>query len=190
MCVGAQKLLRIALPFLNLLLHECEALAGRFQFSPIDNLYSPAGLGAATFLLQLGNDFDRDGARSCNSRLRRYGVDGRAPLLSSCPIPPSPATMKKMISPSRSRASRPTTSSTKLSSKAMTNCCATPHVSATIPGVIVQGRYDVVCPMESAWSLHRAWPEADFIITPDSGHSAFDPPNTRALVAATDKLSG
>ncbi len=59
-----------------------------------------------------------------------------------------------------------------------------------IPGVIVQGRYDVVCPMESAWALHRAWPEADFIITPDSGHSAFDPPNTRALVAATDKFAG
>jgi proline iminopeptidase len=59
-----------------------------------------------------------------------------------------------------------------------------------IPGVIVQGRYDVVCPMESAWVLHRAWPEADLIITPDSGHSAFDPPNSRALVAATDKFAG
>ncbi len=58
-----------------------------------------------------------------------------------------------------------------------------------IPGVIVQGRYDVVCPMESAWALHRAWPEADLIITPDSGHSAFDPPNTRALVSATDMLA-
>jgi len=58
-----------------------------------------------------------------------------------------------------------------------------------IPGVIVQGRYDVVCPMESAWALHRAWPEADLIITPDSGHSAFDAPNSRALVAATDKLA-
>ncbi|HYK91179.1 MAG TPA: prolyl aminopeptidase [Acidobacteriota bacterium] len=58
-----------------------------------------------------------------------------------------------------------------------------------IPGVIVQGRYDVVCPMESAWDLHCAWPEADFIITPDSGHSAFDPPNSRALVAATDKFA-
>ena len=58
-----------------------------------------------------------------------------------------------------------------------------------IPGVIVQGRYDVVCPMESAWALHRAWPEADLIITPDSGHSAFDPPNSRALVAATDKFA-
>ena len=58
-----------------------------------------------------------------------------------------------------------------------------------IPGVIVQGRYDVVCPMESAWALHRAWPEADLVITPDSGHSAFDPPNSRALVAATDKFA-
>jgi len=58
-----------------------------------------------------------------------------------------------------------------------------------IPGVIVQGRYDVVCPMESAWALHRAWPEAELIITPDSGHSAFDPPNSRALVAATDKFA-
>jgi proline iminopeptidase len=58
-----------------------------------------------------------------------------------------------------------------------------------IPAVIVQGRYDVVCPMESAWALHRAWPEAELIITPDSGHSAFDPPNCRALVAATDKFA-
>jgi proline iminopeptidase len=57
-----------------------------------------------------------------------------------------------------------------------------------IPGVIVQGRYDVVCPMESAWALHRAWPEADLIITPDSGHSPFDPPNSCVLVAATDRF--
>ena len=55
--------------------------------------------------------------------------------------------------------------------------------------MVVQGRYDVVCPMESAWALHRAWPEADLIITPDCGHSAFDPPNSRALVAATDKFA-
>jgi proline iminopeptidase len=64
------------------------------------------------------------------------------------------------------------------------------HKLRHIPGVIVQGRYDVVCPMESAWALHRAWPEADFIITPDSGHSAFEAPNSRALVAATDKFAG
>lgn len=58
-----------------------------------------------------------------------------------------------------------------------------------IPAVIVQGRYDVVCPAMSAWALHRAWPEADFQITADSGHSAFDPANHRALVAATDRFS-
>jgi proline iminopeptidase len=63
------------------------------------------------------------------------------------------------------------------------------HRIRKIPGVIVQGRYDVVCPMESAWALYRAWPEAEMIITPDSGHSAFEPPNSRALVAATDKFA-
>ncbi len=59
-----------------------------------------------------------------------------------------------------------------------------------IPAVIVQGRYDVVCPMESAWALHRAWPEAELVVTADSGHSAFDAPNSRALVAATGKFAG
>ena len=59
-----------------------------------------------------------------------------------------------------------------------------------IPAVLVHGRYDVICPMETPWALHQAWPEADFIITPDCGHLAFDPPNTRALVAATDKFAG
>lgn len=58
-----------------------------------------------------------------------------------------------------------------------------------IPGVIVQGRYDVVCPMDSAWALHKEWPEADFIVVPDAGHSAFEPGNCRALVAATDKFA-
>ncbi len=53
----------------------------------------------------------------------------------------------------------------------------------------MQGRYDVVCPMESAWALHRAWPEAELIISPDSGHSAMEPSNSRALVAATDKFA-
>jgi proline iminopeptidase len=59
-----------------------------------------------------------------------------------------------------------------------------------IPAVIVQGRYDVVCPMESAWALHRAWPEADFRIIPDAGHSAYEPGNTSALIEATDRFRG
>ena len=57
-----------------------------------------------------------------------------------------------------------------------------------IPGVIVQGRYDVVCPMTSAWDLHRAWPEAELHITPDAGHSIMEPGNLSALVEATDKF--
>jgi len=57
-----------------------------------------------------------------------------------------------------------------------------------IPGAIVQGRYDVVCPMTSAWDLHRAWPEAELHITPDAGHSIMEPGNLSALVEATDKF--
>jgi len=55
-----------------------------------------------------------------------------------------------------------------------------------IPAVIVQGRYDVVCPMRSAWDLHRAWPEADLKIVQDAGHSAFEPGITDELIKATD----
>ena len=55
-----------------------------------------------------------------------------------------------------------------------------------IPTVIVQGRYDVVCPPVTAWDLHNAWPEAQFNLISNAGHSAFDPANTQALVAATD----
>jgi proline iminopeptidase len=57
-----------------------------------------------------------------------------------------------------------------------------------IPAVIVQGRYDVVCPITSAWELHRAWPEADLEIISDAGHSASEPGTINALVLATDKF--
>jgi proline iminopeptidase len=56
-----------------------------------------------------------------------------------------------------------------------------------IPTTIVQGRYDVVCPATSAWDLHRAWPEADFRIVSDAGHSAFEAGNEHELVLATDR---
>jgi proline iminopeptidase len=57
-----------------------------------------------------------------------------------------------------------------------------------IPAVIVQGRYDVVCPARSAWDLHKAWPEADLRIIPDAGHAASEPGIVDALVAATDRF--
>ncbi|HEX8185060.1 MAG TPA: prolyl aminopeptidase [Blastocatellia bacterium] len=57
-----------------------------------------------------------------------------------------------------------------------------------IPAVIVQGRYDVVCPIMSAWELHRAWPEAEFHVIKDAGHSMTEPGITSALVDATDRF--
>jgi len=57
-----------------------------------------------------------------------------------------------------------------------------------IPAVLVQGRYDVVTPMDTAWALHRAWPEADLRIVPDAGHAASEPGIVDALVAATDRF--
>ena len=57
-----------------------------------------------------------------------------------------------------------------------------------IPGIIVQGRYDVVCPMQTAWELHKAWPEADFRVVPEAGHAAFEPAITHELILATDRF--
>ena len=58
-----------------------------------------------------------------------------------------------------------------------------------LPGVIVQGRYDVVCPMKTAWELHRAWSEAELIIVPDAGHSVSEPGIKDALIQATDRFA-
>jgi proline iminopeptidase len=58
-----------------------------------------------------------------------------------------------------------------------------------LPGVIVQGRYDVCTPMMTAWDLHRAWPEADLVVVPDAGHSASEPGIAAALRAATDRFA-
>jgi len=63
------------------------------------------------------------------------------------------------------------------------------HRIGAIPGVIVHGRYDVVCPIANAWDLKQAWPKAELVISPTSGHSAFEPENIDALVRATDKFA-
>ena len=59
-----------------------------------------------------------------------------------------------------------------------------------IPGVIVQGRYDVATPARTAWELHRAWPEAEFHLVPDAGHAFSEPGILKALLAATDRFAG
>ncbi|MCG3173564.1 MAG: Proline iminopeptidase [Myxococcota bacterium] len=58
-----------------------------------------------------------------------------------------------------------------------------------IPGVIVQGRYDVVCPMTSAWDLHKAWPESKLIVVPNAGHSSKEPGIIHHLVIACDEFA-
>lgn len=63
------------------------------------------------------------------------------------------------------------------------------HHIRHIPTVIVQGRYDVVCPMVSAWELHTAFPESDLRVVQTAGHSAFEPGIAAELVAATKRFS-
>jgi proline iminopeptidase len=57
-----------------------------------------------------------------------------------------------------------------------------------IPAVMVQGRYDVVCPMATAWELHRRWPEAEFYVVPDAGHAASEPGIVDQLIRACDRF--
>jgi proline iminopeptidase len=57
-----------------------------------------------------------------------------------------------------------------------------------IPGIIVQGRYDIICPPAAADALARAWPEAEYIVVPDAGHSVREPGTTRELVAAVQRM--
>lgn len=76
------------------------------------------------------------------------------------------------------------------------NCTFTPDAQLlarvdrirSIPGIIVQGRYDIVCPIVTADELHRAWPEATFRVIPDAGHSVMEPGIRSALIEATERF--
>ncbi len=57
-----------------------------------------------------------------------------------------------------------------------------------IPGVIVHGRYDMICPVANAYKLHNAWPEAEYLIIPDAGHAALEPGIRSALIEATERF--
>lgn len=57
-----------------------------------------------------------------------------------------------------------------------------------VPSVIINGRYDMICPIETAYLLHQEWPEADYVVVPDAGHSAFDPPLRSRLIQATENF--
>ena len=72
----------------------------------------------------------------------------------------------------------------------LTNDYFISHLEAirNVPAVIIQGRYDMVCPITTADELYMAWPEAEYHIIPDAGHSAMEPSIRSALVAATEKF--
>ena len=63
------------------------------------------------------------------------------------------------------------------------------HRLKDIPGIIVQGRYDMCTPAKTAWDLHRAWPEARFTVVPDAGHAYSEPGILHHLIEATDEFA-
>ena len=63
------------------------------------------------------------------------------------------------------------------------------HKIKHIPGVIIHGRYDIICPVIQAWDLHKAWPEADLHIIPDAGHSIFEDGIKNKILEYTDRFS-
>jgi len=63
------------------------------------------------------------------------------------------------------------------------------NIIRDIPTVIVQGRYDIVCPISTAWELSQNWPEAKLIIAPSSGHTAFELEITHELIKATNTFA-
>jgi proline iminopeptidase, Neisseria-type subfamily len=64
------------------------------------------------------------------------------------------------------------------------------HRLRNIPGVIVQGRYDIATPPATAWALHKAWPEAKFVMVEDAGHAYTEPGILHHLIEATDAFAG
>jgi proline iminopeptidase len=62
------------------------------------------------------------------------------------------------------------------------------HRIKDIPGIIVQGRYDVVCAPREAWKLSKAWPKAELCMIKDAGHSGSEPGIVKALVDYMDRI--
>jgi proline iminopeptidase len=62
------------------------------------------------------------------------------------------------------------------------------HRLSNIPGVIAQGRYDVITPAGTAYELSKAWPNAKFVVVPDAGHAGSEPGMVDALVRATNSF--
>ena len=125
--------------------------------------------------------------RRCICRQRARGTATKARARRCCPSPIRCAGSTAMPRRWPLRGSRRTTSSTRASSR-RTSCWTAWRRFATCPCTIVQGRYDIVCPPVTADALARAWPEAEYIVVPDAGHSVREPGITRELVAAVKRM--
>ena len=126
--------------------------------------------------------------RPSSSPARAPGASGRARPSRCCRTRSASRNSARTASPSPSPASNATISSMAASSAQDGQLLAEAHRLKAIPGVIIQGRYDVVTPPMTAWDLHKAWPEAEFIMVPDAGHTATEPGIADALVRATDRF--
>ena len=126
---------------------------------------------------------------ACTCRRRTPGAATKARARRCCRIRSWSRTSTRTLWRSRSPASRRITSSIDIflpDNALLADIDRIRH----IPCAIVQGRYDVVCPIVSADELHRAWPEAEYVVVPDAGHSAREPGIARELVAATNRFRG
>ena len=63
------------------------------------------------------------------------------------------------------------------------------HKIAHLPGVIIHGRYDMICTLDNAWELHQAWPNSELQVIREAGHAASEPGITDALVRATGEMA-
>ncbi len=118
---------------------------------------------------------------------RRCGAAGRGRCPRCCPGRSWSHSSPGRSSRWPSRGSRTTTWRTAASSPKV-SCSPTRERLAGIPGVIVHGRYDVLCPPSNAWDLHRGWPGSELVMVPDAGHAFDEPGILDALIGATDRF--
>ena len=125
--------------------------------------------------------------RASTCRRRAPGASTRAPARPCCPTPRRSPPLARTGWRSAWRGSK-RIFSPDICSPAERDLIARIGRIRHLPGVIVQGRYDMVCPIRSADELARAWPEAEYVIVPDAGHSAMEPGIREQLVLATERL--
>ncbi len=125
--------------------------------------------------------------RPCTCRPHAPGRSMRAPAARCCPVQTRSPRSRRTAPRSDLRGSRRTILRTTCSCRPG-DCWAGWGGSAILPGEIVQGRYDMICPARTAFELAAHWPAARLTVIPDAGHSALEPGVRRALVSAVERF--